>query len=171
MESSPKNRCSKSDVTRRRKEGPPRSISTVECAHERARTSPSAGIWPALVAVAPGAAFAHPGNCCLSWQGTCSSPELVAVASKLAGSAAPHKPIDLQVPATYEPKTGPNPWGPRIMPTAAPLLPPGRKNTVERPASLGGVGAEDIAIAKPTGSAAQDQELEPSPGALEDVSA
>jgi len=37
-------------------------------------------------------------------------PGLVAVASKLASSASVHTPIDFTVPATYEPKTGPNPW-------------------------------------------------------------
>ena len=37
-------------------------------------------------------------------------PGLVAVASKLAGSAAEHKPIDVVVPDSYEPKAGPNPW-------------------------------------------------------------
>jgi hypothetical protein len=34
----------------------------------------------------------------------------VAVASKLAGSAAPHKPIAFEVPETYKPKRGPNKW-------------------------------------------------------------
>jgi len=37
-------------------------------------------------------------------------PGLVAVASKLAGSAAPHKPINFEVPDTYKPKAGPNKW-------------------------------------------------------------
>jgi len=34
----------------------------------------------------------------------------VAVASKLASSAAPHKPITFEVPNTYQPKKGPNKW-------------------------------------------------------------
>jgi len=37
-------------------------------------------------------------------------PGLVAVASKLAGSAGPHKPIEVLVPDSYEPAFGPNPW-------------------------------------------------------------
>jgi len=37
-------------------------------------------------------------------------PGFVAFAAKLAMSARPHKPIDADVPASYEPKTGPNPW-------------------------------------------------------------
>ena len=37
-------------------------------------------------------------------------PGLVAVASKIAGSAGPHKPIDVKVPKTYIPKRGPNKW-------------------------------------------------------------
>ena len=37
-------------------------------------------------------------------------PGLVAVASKIAGSAGEHKPIDVKVPSTYEPATGRNPW-------------------------------------------------------------
>ena len=37
-------------------------------------------------------------------------PGLVAVASKIASSAGEHKPIDVKVPASYEPATGPNPW-------------------------------------------------------------
>ena len=46
-------------------------------------------------------------------------PGLVAVASKLAGSASSHEPIDMHVPASYEPKTGPNPWK-SSMPLVAP---------------------------------------------------
>ena len=37
-------------------------------------------------------------------------PGLVAVASKIAASAAEHKPIDVVVPDSYEPKQGPNKW-------------------------------------------------------------
>jgi len=37
-------------------------------------------------------------------------PGLVAVASKLVGSAAPHKPIEVAVPDSYVPKRGPNKW-------------------------------------------------------------
>jgi len=37
-------------------------------------------------------------------------PGLVAVASKLAGSAKEHAPIDVQVPSSYVPKKGPNRW-------------------------------------------------------------
>jgi len=37
-------------------------------------------------------------------------PGLVAFASKLAASAAPHTPIEFTVPSSYEPKEGPNPW-------------------------------------------------------------
>jgi len=37
-------------------------------------------------------------------------PGLVAVASKLAGCQAPHKPIDVLVPNTYVPKRGLNKW-------------------------------------------------------------
>ena len=37
-------------------------------------------------------------------------PGLVAFANKLATSAGPREPIKLQVPASYKPKTGPNPW-------------------------------------------------------------
>ena len=37
-------------------------------------------------------------------------PGLVAVASKLAGSAAPHQPMDVKVPDSYVPKRGPNKW-------------------------------------------------------------
>jgi hypothetical protein len=37
-------------------------------------------------------------------------PGLVAFANKLATSAGPRKPINIQVPASYEPKSGPNPW-------------------------------------------------------------
>ena len=48
-------------------------------------------------------AFALKG---LEWR----APGLVAVASKLAGSAAPHKPIDFSTPSTYEPASGANPW-------------------------------------------------------------
>ena len=38
------------------------------------------------------------------------TPSLVAIASKLAASAAPHVPIEFTVPDTYEPKVGPNKW-------------------------------------------------------------
>ena len=48
-------------------------------------------------------------------------PGLVAVASKLAGSASEHRPIDVVVPSSYEPKTGPNPWTALLK--AAPALP------------------------------------------------
>ena len=37
-------------------------------------------------------------------------PGLVAFASKLVASTGPHTPIDVKVPASYEPATGPNPW-------------------------------------------------------------
>jgi len=37
-------------------------------------------------------------------------PGLVAVASKIAASAAEHKPIEFEVPATYVPKKGSNKW-------------------------------------------------------------
>jgi len=37
-------------------------------------------------------------------------PGLVAVASKIAASAAEHKPIAFEVPSSYEPKKGPNKW-------------------------------------------------------------
>jgi len=37
-------------------------------------------------------------------------PGLVALATKLATSAGEHVPIDVFVPKSYEPKTGPNPW-------------------------------------------------------------
>lgn len=37
-------------------------------------------------------------------------PGLVAFASKLASSAAPHMPVAVEVPNTYEPKSGQNPW-------------------------------------------------------------
>jgi hypothetical protein len=37
-------------------------------------------------------------------------PGLVALAAELARSAGEHKPIDVQVPASYVPKTGANPW-------------------------------------------------------------
>jgi len=37
-------------------------------------------------------------------------PGLVAVASKLAGSAGPHKPIEVVVPGSYLPKKGANKW-------------------------------------------------------------
>jgi len=37
-------------------------------------------------------------------------PGLVAFATKLVASAAPHKPVDVTVPDSYEPATGPNPW-------------------------------------------------------------
>jgi len=36
-------------------------------------------------------------------------PGLVAFASKLAASAAEHKPLDFEVPSSYEPEVGPNP--------------------------------------------------------------
>ena len=50
-------------------------------------------------------------------------PGLVAVAAKLAGSAAPHKPIEIKVPESYERKTGPNPWA-GIMTARQALLSP-----------------------------------------------
>jgi hypothetical protein len=37
-------------------------------------------------------------------------PGLVALASELARGACEHKPIKVQVPASYVPKTGTNPW-------------------------------------------------------------
>jgi len=37
-------------------------------------------------------------------------PGFVAFASKIAGSAVEHKPIDVRIPSSYEPRTGPNPW-------------------------------------------------------------
>ena len=37
-------------------------------------------------------------------------PGVVAVASKIASSAGEHKPINVKVPATYEPATGSNTW-------------------------------------------------------------
>jgi len=37
-------------------------------------------------------------------------PGLVAVASKLAASAGPHKPITFDTPSSYVPKSGPNLW-------------------------------------------------------------
>ena len=37
-------------------------------------------------------------------------PGLVAIASKLAGSAGKHEPIDVTVPSSYEPAIGPNKW-------------------------------------------------------------
>jgi len=37
-------------------------------------------------------------------------PGFVAFASKLAASSREHKPIDVKVPSSYEPKTGPNLW-------------------------------------------------------------
>jgi len=37
-------------------------------------------------------------------------PGLVAFASKIAGSADEHTPIDVKVPDTYQPKRGPNRW-------------------------------------------------------------
>jgi len=37
-------------------------------------------------------------------------PGLVALAAKLATSAGEHKPIKVEVPASYEPKAGANPW-------------------------------------------------------------
>ena len=91
-------------------------------------------------------------------------PGLVAVASKLAGSAAPHKPIDVSVPDTYVPKSGPNPWAVRSMkagmPAAEPMPAPGRRMTVERPASPGGVGPEDVG-AGTAAPAAEEEEPEP----------
>ena len=48
-------------------------------------------------------------------------PGLVAVASKIAGSVGPHKPIDVNVPESYEPKTGPNTWVGRMAAPVAPL--------------------------------------------------
>jgi hypothetical protein len=42
----------------------------------------------------------------LEWR----KPGLVALASKLATSAGPHTPIEIKVPSSYEPATGPNPW-------------------------------------------------------------
>ena len=34
----------------------------------------------------------------------------MAIASKLAGSAGKHEPIDVTVPSSYEPAIGPNKW-------------------------------------------------------------
>jgi len=50
-------------------------------------------------------------------------PGLVAVTAKLAASAAPHRPIDVTVPDTYEPLRGPNPWTAMLTLSAAPPLP------------------------------------------------
>jgi len=71
-------------------------------------------------------------------------PGLVAVASKLAASAAPHKPIKFLTPSTYEPKTGPNPWAmdgadeKLSLGAVAPALPPSGGG-----GSGGGVAAPD----------------------------
>ena len=53
-------------------------------------------------------------------------PGLVAFASKIASSAAPHKPIDVKVPESYEPKSGPNTWaaGSMVAPIGIPDAPP-----------------------------------------------
>jgi len=64
-------------------------------------------------------------------------PGLVAVASKIAGSVGPHKPIDIKVPDTYEPSTGPNPWtGTVNKNTKAAVEMPYGSNASERNADL-----------------------------------
>jgi len=75
-------------------------------------------------------------------------PGLVAFAAKLAASAGEHKPITFEVPNSYEPKSGPNPWSmderaeltpsspggaelvAKAMPPAPELLPPPRDNAL-----------------------------------------
>ena len=59
--------------------------------------------WPAVVGRYKEIAFALKG---VEWR----QPGLVAVASKIAASAGEHKPIAFDVPNSYEPKTGANPW-------------------------------------------------------------
>jgi hypothetical protein len=58
-------------------------------------------------------------------------PGLVAIASKLAMSAGEHRPIEFNVPDTYEPATGPNPWlsarHEKSQPEPAPTQPMGKE--------------------------------------------
>jgi hypothetical protein len=60
----------------------------------------------------------------------------VAVASKLASSAGEHEQVDLEVPASYQAKDGPNQWCDAALEEAEPLPRPVSPDVSPRPAPL-----------------------------------
>jgi len=95
-------------------------------------------------------------------------PGLVAVASKLAASAAPHKPIKFLTPSTSEPKSGPNPWTEEglLLPEPLPLAPPSAPHVVAHEDSFDQLdvgGAHVSGIGDGQGAAASPRPPEAAP--------